>query len=191
MKGWRDISEERRETMEQECIQALMLCAILASSPQLAASLRRVLRGFHDQKSAKGVDCMLHRLYEPILWRHLKAVHPDVRCNALSLLFCAFPIQVRSQYLFSPMNRFSLEKMKKKKTLKNPIVCFNIIYACFYYCLHLYNQSILKTWTVDLENNITAGAIAFEPGIGYRSASLIVRPTINKKPVEKFCPELA
>jgi hypothetical protein len=38
----------------------------------MGASLRVVLDGFHSQKGVKGVDEMLLRLYQPILFRSLQ-----------------------------------------------------------------------------------------------------------------------
>lgn len=75
-------------------VQALMEAAILASTPAMAASLRRVLHGLHSQKHQPGVDRMLLELYEPILFRRLSAANPDVRRNALNLLVDAFPLRV-------------------------------------------------------------------------------------------------
>lgn len=40
----------------------------------------------------KGVDDMLARLYEPIIWRSLKAANPCVRANATAVLADAFPL---------------------------------------------------------------------------------------------------
>ena len=71
-----------------------MQSCILAKSSALSAALRRVLNGFHSQKSQAKVDSVLLRLYEPILFRCLSASNNAVRCNAFSLLFDAFPIQV-------------------------------------------------------------------------------------------------
>lgn len=69
--------------------------AILTKSRQLCANLLRILSGLHQQKRVRGVDEMLHRLYEPILWRHLKAANSSARRNALNLMLDAFPIQAR------------------------------------------------------------------------------------------------
>ena len=51
---------------------------VRASRPAMGASIRRVLEGLHREKAAPGVDGMLLRLYEPILFRcralHIKGV---------------------------------------------------------------------------------------------------------------------
>ena len=75
-------------------LQGLMQAAIAAKTPQLNASLRQVLGGFHNQKAHAPVDAMLLRLYEPLLFRGLSANNSSVRCNSLLLLFAAFPLQV-------------------------------------------------------------------------------------------------
>lgn len=79
--------------IKQYCIQGLMEAAILASTPALASSLRRVLAGLHCQKHQPGVDALLLELYEPILFRRLNAANPAVRRNALEILFDAFPLR--------------------------------------------------------------------------------------------------
>jgi condensin-2 complex subunit G2 len=93
-RAWQTCAHVQRVILEEEGIQVLMKSAILATSPQLCANILRVLRGLHEQKRIRGVDEMLHRLYEPILWRHLKAANSAVRKNALNLMLDAFPIQV-------------------------------------------------------------------------------------------------
>lgn len=50
-------------------LQGLMQAAVLASTPAMAAVIRRVLGGLHSQKQAAGVDALLLRLYEPIIFR--------------------------------------------------------------------------------------------------------------------------
>ena len=52
-----------------------------------------MLDGFHSQKKERGVDDMLVRLYQPILWRAMKVANPIVRGNAAALLVAAFPLQ--------------------------------------------------------------------------------------------------
>jgi len=49
--------------------QGLIQAATLASTPAMGAAIRRVLGGLHGQKQAPGVDAMLLRLYEPIIFR--------------------------------------------------------------------------------------------------------------------------
>jgi Condensin II non structural maintenance of chromosomes subunit len=101
VKAWQSVGDEQREHLEADCVQALMKAAILARTPQLHVNLVRVLRAFHREKAVAAIDSMLHRLYEPILWRHLNAANAQVRSNALSLMFEAFPIQVRAVVLLS------------------------------------------------------------------------------------------
>lgn len=68
----------------------------MAQSTQMSVNMRKVLSYLHEQRRFHDVGTMLHRLYEPILWCHLKAAHFQVRMNALGILLEAFPIQVCS-----------------------------------------------------------------------------------------------
>jgi condensin-2 complex subunit G2 len=71
-----------------------MQSALVASTAPLAAALRVVLTGLHTQKRSAGVESLLSRLYEPILFRAFGAANAEVRRNALHLLIEAFPIRV-------------------------------------------------------------------------------------------------
>lgn len=75
-----------------------MSAAIHAATPALASSLRRLLNGLHSQKRLPGMDALLLRLYEPILFRGLAAANAMVRLNALHLLFDAFPLMVSPRF---------------------------------------------------------------------------------------------
>eukprot|EP00892_Ulva_mutabilis_P008376 jgi/Ulvmu1/5910/UM026_0032.1 len=91
-KAWQMHSEHSQEHIEA-CIQQLMQDAILAQSTQLSINMRKVLNYLHEQRRFQGVGRLLHRLYQPILWCHLKAANFQVRLNALGILLDAFPIQ--------------------------------------------------------------------------------------------------
>ncbi|XP_013379950.1 condensin-2 complex subunit G2-like [Lingula anatina] len=95
-RAWRVAAGPFLEKIELYCIQDLMYHAVHAprgSTHSLASSLRKVLEYFHQQKKQKGVDEMLLRLYEPILWRSLKVANGNVRANAAALMIDAFPLQ--------------------------------------------------------------------------------------------------
>lgn len=74
-------------------LQSLIKNALRASSPALAASLRRVLDGLHSQRLTPGTDAMLLRLYHPLLFRDLAAANAAVRNSAMHLLVDVFPLQ--------------------------------------------------------------------------------------------------
>eukprot|EP00232_Nephroselmis_pyriformis_P015184 CAMPEP_0182884986 /NCGR_PEP_ID=MMETSP0034_2-20130328/19337_1 /TAXON_ID=156128 /ORGANISM="Nephroselmis pyriformis, Strain CCMP717" /LENGTH=877 /DNA_ID=CAMNT_0025018231 /DNA_START=21 /DNA_END=2651 /DNA_ORIENTATION=+ len=92
-RAWRTASGPTVYELEYNGLQPLMEAALHASTPALAAALRRVLDGFHGQKRQRGVDEMLLRLYEPILFRALAAANGAVRRNAAHVLVDAFPLQ--------------------------------------------------------------------------------------------------
>lgn len=50
-----------------------MQAAVLASTLAMGAAIRRVLGRLHSQKQAAGVDALLLRLYEPIIFRCVQA----------------------------------------------------------------------------------------------------------------------
>eukprot|EP00899_Mesostigma_viride_P008179 jgi/Mesvir1/17362/Mv08672-RA.1 len=93
LRAWKNIVGPCLVELEQSCVQVLMRAAILASAPSLCAGIRRVLGGFHASKSHKGVDALLLRLYEPLLFRALVAASSRVRCNSVLVLADAFPLQ--------------------------------------------------------------------------------------------------
>ena len=92
-RAWRSAEGEFLTKIEEGCLQDLMQRAVHAATPQLFSAVKRVLAVFHEAKRQRGVDEMLLRLYEPILWRILKVANPAVRCHAGTLLVAAFPLQ--------------------------------------------------------------------------------------------------
>eukprot|EP00123_Amoebidium_parasiticum_P016085 comp23283_c1_seq1/m.38138 comp23283_c1_seq1/g.38138 ORF comp23283_c1_seq1/g.38138 comp23283_c1_seq1/m.38138 type:complete len:1190 (-) comp23283_c1_seq1:438-4007(-) len=97
-KAWKNAAEPVVECIERHVIQDLMHHAIhAAKNPadgkgEIGSALRQLLGYLHSQKKQKGVDEMLLRLYNPILWRALKVANPLVRANASYLLIDAFPL---------------------------------------------------------------------------------------------------
>lgn len=81
-----------RVSFELSVVQDLMYAAIHCAEKATFASCRRVLLHFCSQKRYRGVDEMLNRLYEPILWRSLSAANAEVRLQALLLWTDAFPL---------------------------------------------------------------------------------------------------
>ncbi|XP_039155763.1 condensin-2 complex subunit G2-like [Eucalyptus grandis] len=67
--------------------------AIHSGSAALATSIRRVLGGFINQRTVDGVEKVLFRLTEPVLFRSLQVANSDVRQNALHLLLDVFPLE--------------------------------------------------------------------------------------------------
>lgn len=86
----------RRRGLTRARLQDLVFRAVHASSPELFASLTRVLAPFLEKKggraAAAGVEALAFRALAPVLWRALGAANPAVRRNAALLLFSAFPV---------------------------------------------------------------------------------------------------
>nr|XP_060638556.1 condensin-2 complex subunit G2 [Anolis sagrei ordinatus] len=93
-RAWKKASGEILEVIEHSCIQDFMHHAIhLPRNSPLHPKVREFLSYFHKQtKSRQGVEEVLYRLYQPILWRSLKARNSEVRSNAALLFVDAFPI---------------------------------------------------------------------------------------------------
>ena len=80
-RAWKEASGQYLMKLEEDCVQDLINCAVHASSPAMFKSIRHVLSEFMANKAYRGVDEMLLRLYEPILWRALHVANPIVRAQ--------------------------------------------------------------------------------------------------------------
>ncbi|RRT35101.1 hypothetical protein B296_00046985, partial [Ensete ventricosum] len=80
-RAWKGSEASLREEIEDGFLQGLIEGAIHASSKLLAASVRRVLGGFVEQRMTVGVEKLLLRLVEPVLFRSLQV---------LALLYCSY-----------------------------------------------------------------------------------------------------
>ncbi|XP_041039059.1 condensin-2 complex subunit G2 [Carcharodon carcharias] len=93
-RAWKKASGMFLKTIEYSCIQDFMHHGVhLPRNSPVHSKVRELLSYFHQQKVRQGVDEMLHRLYQPILWRGLKARNSEVRANAAILFVEAFPIR--------------------------------------------------------------------------------------------------
>ncbi|XP_064301085.1 condensin-2 complex subunit G2 [Phalacrocorax carbo] len=93
-RAWKKVSGEFLEILEHNCIQDFMHHGIhLPRSSSVHSKVREMLSYFHKQsKVRQGIEEMLYRLYQPILWRALKARNSEVRANAAFLFVDAFPV---------------------------------------------------------------------------------------------------
>ncbi|XP_032865632.2 condensin-2 complex subunit G2 isoform X2 [Tyto alba] len=94
-RAWKKVSGEFVKILEYNCIQDFMHHGIhLPRSSPVHSKVREMLCYFHKQsKVHQGVEEMLYRLYQPILWRALKARNSEVRSNAAFLFVDAFPVR--------------------------------------------------------------------------------------------------
>ncbi|XP_042020066.1 uncharacterized protein LOC121767801 isoform X3 [Salvia splendens] len=92
-RGWKTVETERKEKIENGFLQELVEGAIYASSPDLAASIRRILSAFVQQRTTEGVEKLIFRLAEPVVFRSLQVANSNVRQNALHLLLDLFPLE--------------------------------------------------------------------------------------------------
>ena len=94
-KAWLASGGEFRARLEQDCLQDLMYRGVLASRDRggVAVNVTRVLSYIRSQLRSQATQNLLARLYEPILWRHLKVANPDVRLNACELFLVNYPLE--------------------------------------------------------------------------------------------------
>ena len=92
-KSWKNSTGKTLLSIEYDCIQDLMYHAIHARDFSLFKNIRVILDSFYLNKKQNGVDEVLLRLYEPILFRSLNVANEDVRKNSASILVDAFPFR--------------------------------------------------------------------------------------------------
>ncbi|XP_073533783.1 condensin-2 complex subunit G2 [Phyllobates terribilis] len=93
-RAWKKGSGDILTTIEHVCIQDLMHHGVhLPKNSPVFSKVRMILSYFHQQKLRQGVEEMLYRLYQPIMWRGLKARNAHVRNNAALLYVEAFPLR--------------------------------------------------------------------------------------------------
>ncbi|XP_050166455.1 condensin-2 complex subunit G2 [Myiozetetes cayanensis] len=94
-RAWKKMSGEFIEVLEHDCIQDFVYHGIhLPRSSSFHSKVREMLSYFHKQSRVRqGVEEMLYRLYQPILWRALKVRNSEVRANAAFLFVDAFPLR--------------------------------------------------------------------------------------------------
>ncbi|XP_047159470.1 uncharacterized protein LOC124829925 [Vigna umbellata] len=92
-RAWRAAQGDSKSEIENGFLQDLIDAAIHASSGPFASYIRRVLGAFINQRTTDGVEKMLFRLAEPVVFRSLQVANSNVRQNALHLLLDMFPLE--------------------------------------------------------------------------------------------------
>lgn len=92
-RAWKGVDGVLKEEFEGGFLQGLIEGSIYANSRVFAASVRRVLGGFVSQRITDGVEKLLFRLAEPVIFRSLQVANSNVRLNALHLLLDFFPLE--------------------------------------------------------------------------------------------------
>ena len=73
--------------------QSTYLYGTFVLALQVFEPVASILHAFHAHKGDRKVQAMVCRSYAPILWRHLKSSHFQVRLNAATLFFDAYPVE--------------------------------------------------------------------------------------------------
>lgn len=95
LRGWVQAEGAGRLAIEQGCVQDLVHRGLHAAFPETFRAVRRLLGELVDpsRRKGKGVDGMLVRAYEPLLFRALGVPNAVVRKNAAVLFFDVFPLR--------------------------------------------------------------------------------------------------
>lgn len=82
-RAWKSVEGESKGEIENGFLQGLIESAIHSSSGAFAASIRRVLSGFINQRTTGGVEKLLFHLAEPVVFRSLQVI--SFFCVVLSM----------------------------------------------------------------------------------------------------------
>ena len=83
-------------SFESNILDMLLHDAIHANNTKLFKSLFQILQFFHNEKNYKGVDNLLMKTYNPIIWRSLKCNNAMVRAQAAALFCAVFPLRANN-----------------------------------------------------------------------------------------------
>ncbi|KAK6793555.1 hypothetical protein RDI58_007008 [Solanum bulbocastanum] len=92
-RAWKASEGLAKDEIENSFLQGMIDSCVHASSAVLAASIRRVLGGFINQRTTEGVEKLIFRLAEPVVFRSLQAANSNVRQNSLHLFLDLFPLE--------------------------------------------------------------------------------------------------
>lgn len=85
-RAWKAAPENSRGQIENGFIQDLIEASIHASSGALASYIRRILGAFINQRTINGVEKLLYRLAQPVIFRSMQ-----VNASSNSLFFNSHP----------------------------------------------------------------------------------------------------
>ncbi|KAM0909062.1 hypothetical protein ACQ4PT_015020 [Festuca glaucescens] len=91
-RAWKDGGWVRGEIGE-DFLQGMVEAAVHAANKEVAKAARRILWAFVEQKAVAGVEKLVFRLSEPVVFRSLQVANSNVRLNALHLLLDVFPLE--------------------------------------------------------------------------------------------------
>ncbi|KAJ8531051.1 hypothetical protein K7X08_025782 [Anisodus acutangulus] len=92
-RAWKMAEGVAKDGIENGFLQGMIDSCIHASSGVLAVSTRRVLGGFINQRTTEGVEKLIFRLAEPVIFRSLQVANSNVRQNSLHLFLDLFPLE--------------------------------------------------------------------------------------------------
>ncbi|RCV41855.1 hypothetical protein SETIT_9G168200v2, partial [Setaria italica] len=91
-RAWKDGGWVRGDVGEA-FLQGMVEAAVHAGSNEVAKAARKIIWVFVEQRAVAGVEKLVFRLAEPVLFRSLQVANSNVRHNALHLLLDLFPLE--------------------------------------------------------------------------------------------------
>ncbi|XP_057761176.1 uncharacterized protein LOC130981617 [Arachis stenosperma] len=92
-RAWKAAEGDSKSEIENGFLQEMIEAAIHAGSSALASYIRRIFGAFVEQRTTDGVEKLLFKLAEPVIFRSLQVANSNVRQNALYLLLDLFPLE--------------------------------------------------------------------------------------------------
>jgi Condensin II non structural maintenance of chromosomes subunit len=87
-----NVDIDMRSKFELIVLQDYMYAVIHVANTSIVKSLTILLESFYSNKKNQEVENMLYRMYNPIIWRSLKATNAIVRMNAVNVFAEVFPL---------------------------------------------------------------------------------------------------
>lgn len=132
LRSWKESSEDTRPVVERE-LQRLAHAGMHSSNVRYFENTRALLGILHSGKPTRGVDAMLVRIYDPILWRALQCANAEVRAQTCCIFCDAFPLlciddsiermDERMHMQLALMETMLLDKDQRVRTLAVRGVC--------------------------------------------------------------------
>ena len=90
------IGDDVIQSFESNVLGMLVHDAIHANNVKVFRGLFQILNFFHNEKNYKGMDNLLMKTYNPIIWRSLKCNNSMVRAQSAALFCAVFPLRANN-----------------------------------------------------------------------------------------------
>eukprot|EP01080_Neovahlkampfia_damariscottae_P009381 gene9381-1592_t len=189
-KSWKNSTGKTLIALEYDCIQDLMYHAIHSRDFTLFKNIRVILDSFYLNKKQNGVDELLLRLYEPILFRSLNVANDDVRKNSAAILTDAFPFRnpdqnkEESEQLIQKQFKFLQDLLKDESPKVRVVAVEGVckILGIYWEIIPTENTyQFLKTLILDMANDSNSPLVrqSVFKGLSFLLDSHLAQPTLK------------